>query len=155
VAAYRSWSHGVGIRKYRIVFIPKQRRKKLHAELHRHLGAVFRQLASQNDREMLEGRPMPDHVHMMIAMPPEHAVSQIVGCSKGKRASDLALVYGERECNVVGRHCWAPGKFASTVGRDEALLREDIHNPEKDHGCFEQRLITERPAMTWDIYQQY
>jgi len=136
--AYRSLSHSVWDCKYHIVFIPKCRRKSLYAELRRHLGEVFRQLASQKDSEILEGHLMPDHVHMMIAIPPKHAVSQAVGYIKGKSAIHLARVYGERKRNFVGQHFWARGHFVSTVGRDEAVIRDYIRNQEKEDARLEQ-----------------
>ena len=136
--AYRSLSHSVWDCKYHIVFIPKCRRKTLYAELRRHLGEVFRQLAVQRDSEILEGHLMPDHVHMMIAIPPKHAVSQVVGDIKGKSAIHLARVYGERKRNFVGQHFWARGYFVSTVGRDEAVIRDYIRNQEKEDTRLEQ-----------------
>ena len=136
--AYRSLSHSVWDCKYHIVFISKCRRKSLYAELRRHLGEVFRQLASQKDSEILEGHLMPDHVHMMIAIPPKHAVSQVVGYIKGKSAIHLARVYGERKRNFVGQHFWARGYFVSTVGRDEAVIRDYIRNQEKEDARLEQ-----------------
>jgi putative transposase len=136
--AYRRLSHSVWDCKYHIVFIPKCRRKSLYAELRRHLGEVFRQLASQKDSEILEGHLMPDHVHMMIAIPPKHAVSQVVGYIKGKSAIHLARVYGERKRNFVGQHFWARGYFVSTVGRDEAVIRDYIRNQEKEDARLEQ-----------------
>jgi len=136
--AYRRLSHSVWDCKYHIVFIPKCRRKSLYAELRRHLGEVFRQLASQKDSEILEGHLMPDHVPMMIAIPPKHAVSQVVGYIKGKSAIHLARVYGERKRNFVGQHFWARGYFVSTVGRDEAVIRDYIRNQEKEDARLEQ-----------------
>jgi putative transposase len=64
---------------------------------------------------------MPDHVHMMIAIPPKYAVSNMVGYIEGKSAIHLAREYGERKRNFVGQHFWARGYFVSTVGRDEEL----------------------------------
>ena len=66
---------------------------------------------------------MPDHVHMMISIPPKYAISQVVGFIKGKSAIHLARVYGEKKRNFVGQHFWARGYFVSTVGRDEAVIR--------------------------------
>jgi hypothetical protein len=66
---------------------------------------------------------MPDHVHVMISIPPKYAVSQVVGYIKGKSAIHLARVYGERKRNFVGQHFWARGYFVSTVGRDEVLKK--------------------------------
>ena len=114
--------------KYHVVFIPKWRRKVLYGELRRYLGEVFRALAVQKESRIEEGHLMPDHVHMMIAIPPKYAVSKVVGFIKGKSAIHLARVYGERKRNFVGQHFWARGYFVSTVGRDEAVIRAYIRN---------------------------
>ena len=81
---------------------------------------------------------MVDHVHMMIAIPPKYAVSQVVGFIKGKSAIHLARVYGEQKRNFVGPHFWARGYFVSTVGRDEEVIREYIRNQENEDKRLEQ-----------------
>ena len=81
---------------------------------------------------------MPDHVHLMIAIPPKLTVSQVVGCIKGRSAIHLARVYGERKRNFVGQHFWARGYFVSTVGRDEATIRACIRNQEKEDAHLDQ-----------------
>jgi len=126
-----SLSHSVWDCKYHVVFIPKRRRKTLYGELRRYLGEVFKRLAEQKESRIEEGHLMPDHVHMMIAIRPKYAVSQVIGFIKGKSAIHLARVYGERKRNFVGQHIWARGYFVSTVGRDEALIREYIRNEEQ------------------------
>ena len=110
--------------KYHGVFIPKCRRKTLYAELRAHLGEVFRRLATQKECRIEEGHLMPDHVHMMISIPPKYAVSQVVGYIKGKSKIHLARVYGERKRNFVGQHFWARGYYVVTVGGDEQAIRE-------------------------------
>ena len=117
--------------KYHVVFIPKCRRRTLYAELRKPLIEVFRDLARQKESRIEEGHLMPDHVHMLLAIPPKYAVSQVVGYIKGKSAIHLARVYGERKRNFVGQHFWARGYFVSTVGRDEQMIREYIRNQEK------------------------
>jgi putative transposase len=96
------------------------------------LGEVFRRLAAQRECRIEEGHLMSDHVHMMIAIPPKYSVSQVVGYIKGKSAIHVARVYGERKRNFVGQYFWARGYFVSTVGRDEAVIREYIRNQEKE-----------------------
>jgi putative transposase len=118
--------------KYHVVFIPKCRRKTLYTELRKHLGEVFRRLAEQKESRVEEGHLMADHVHMMIAIPPKYAVSQVIGFIKGKSAIHLARVYGERKRNFVGQHFWARGYFVSTVGRDEKVIREYIRHQEEE-----------------------
>ena len=123
---FESLSHTKWECKYHVVFIPKFRRKVLYGQLRNHLGELFRKLATQKQSRIDEGHLMPDHVHMMISIPPKYAVSQVIGYVKGKSAIHLARVYGERRRNFVGQHFWARGYFVSTVGRDEAVIREYI-----------------------------
>jgi putative transposase len=127
-----SLSHTKWECKHHVVFIPKCRRKVLYQELRRHLGEVFRSLAKRKESEIEEGHLRPDHVHMMIAIPPKYAVSQVIGYIKGKSAIHLARVYGERKRNFVGQHFWARGYWVSTVGRDEAVIREYIQKQEEE-----------------------
>ena len=129
---FESLSHTAWDCKYHVIFIPKRRRRTLYGELRKHLGDVFRKLAAQKESQIVEGHLMPDHVHMMIAIPPKYAVSQVIGFIKGKSAIHLARVYGERKRNFVGQHFWARGYFVSTVGRDEAVVREYIKKQEKE-----------------------
>ena len=118
--------------KYHVVFIPKCRRKTLYQELRRYLGEVFRRLAEQKESQIEEGHLRSDHVHMMIAIPPKYAVSQVIGYIKGESAIHLARLYGERKRNFVGQHFWARGFYVSTVGRDEAVIREYIRKQEQE-----------------------
>ena len=117
---------------------PKCRRKTLYQELRRHLGEVFRRLALQKESKVEEGHLMPDHVHMLLSIPPKYAVSQVVGFIKGKSAIHMARVYGERKRNFVGQHFWARGFFVNTVGRDEEAIRAYIRNQEKEDKRLEQ-----------------
>ena len=91
---------------------------------------MFRRLAAQKESKIEAGHLMPDHVHMLISIPPKHAVSQVVGFIKGKSAIHLARVYGGKKRNFVGQHFWARGYFVSTVGRNEEVIREYIKNQE-------------------------
>ena len=135
---YESLSHTKWDCKYHVVFIPKYRRKVLYGELRQYLGDVFRKLALQKESRIEQGHLMPDHVHMMILIPPKYAVSQVVGFIKGKSAIHLARTYGERKRNFVGQHFWARGYFVSTVGRDEAIIREYIKKQEEEDKRLEQ-----------------
>ncbi len=121
-----SLSHSRWDCKYHVVFIPKV------APQLRHLGDVFRTLAEQKESRILEGHLRHDHVHMLIAIPPKFAVSQVIGFIKGKSAIHLARVYGERRRNFVGQSFWARGHFVSTVGRDESMIRQYIQVQEKE-----------------------
>ena len=93
---------------------------------------MFRGLAQHKEGRIEEGYLMADHVHMMIAIPPKYAVSNVVGYIKGKSAIHLARVYSERKRNFAGQSFWARGYFVSTVGRDEELIRNYIREQEKE-----------------------
>ena len=133
-----SLSHSKWECKYHIVFIPKCRRKVLYGQLLAHLGEVFHKLARHKESWIEEGHLMADHVHMLIAIPPKYAVSEVVGYIKGKSAIHMARVYGERQRNDRGQHFWARGYFVSTVGRDEGTIRAYIQHQEGEDQRFEQ-----------------
>ena len=106
--------------KYHIVFIPKYRRKALYYELRQYLGDIFRGLAAQRECQVEEGHLMPDHVHMLLSIPPKYSVSQVVGFMKGKSAISIARTYMGRRRNFSGQSFWARGYYVSTVGHDKA-----------------------------------
>jgi putative transposase len=135
---YHSLSHTKWECKYPIVFIPKGRRKALYDRLRAALGAVFRELARQKESKIAEGHLRPDHVHMLISIPPKYAVSQVVGYRKGKSAIYIARTFGGKVRNFVGEHFWARGYFVSTVGRDEQVIRQYIEHQAAEDQRLEQ-----------------
>ena len=140
---FESLSHSRWDCKYHVVFIPKYRKKVLYGNRRRHLGEAFHKLARQKECRIEEGHFMSDHVHMMIAIPPKYAVSQVIGFIKGKSAIHIARVYGERKRNFVGHSFWARGYFVSTVGRDEEVIRAYIRDQEKEDQRLEQLKLGE------------
>ena len=134
----QSLSHTVWECKYHVVWIPKYRKKALYEQLRKHLGHVLRNLAQQKESEILEGYLMLDHVHMLISIPPKHAVSQIVGYIKGKSAIHIARVFEGRKKDFTGHNFWAKGYFVSTVGRDEKSIREYIKKQETEDNRLDQ-----------------
>jgi putative transposase len=128
--------------KYHVVWIPKYRRKKLFVEIRQELGPVLRELATHKESEILEGRLLVDHIHMLIAIPPKYAVSQVVGYLKGKSAIHIARTFGGRQKNFTGEHFWARGYYVSTVGIDETALRQYIqHQQDEDRRLDQLRLF--------------
>jgi putative transposase len=113
-----------------VTWIPKYRKKKIYVELRKYLGEVFRGLAKQKECEVLEGQLLVDHVHMLIAIPPKYAVSQVIGYIKGKSAINIARNFVGRRKNFTGQHFWARGYHVSTVGRDEEAIRKYIKEQE-------------------------
>ena len=135
---YGSLNHTKWECKYHVVFISKYRRKVLYGTLRRHLGEVLRELARQKECEIGEGHLMVDPVHMLLSIPPKYSVSQVMGYMKGKSAIHIARTYGGKRRNFVGQHFWARGYWVSTVGKNEAAVRQYIQNQEKEDKRLEQ-----------------
>lgn len=86
----QSLAHAKWECKYHVVWIPKCRKKTLYGELRKYLGETFRALAVQKECNVIEGHLLPDHIHMLISIPPKYSVSQVVGHMKGKSAIHIA-----------------------------------------------------------------
>ena len=129
---HMSLSHTRWECKFHIVFIPKYRKKAIYVELRKHLVEVFRSLAEQKECRIEEGHLRPDHVHILISIPPKHSVSQVVGFIKGKSAIHIARTFAGRRKNFTGQNFWARGYVVSTVGRDETTIREYIRHQEAE-----------------------
>lgn len=124
--------------KYHIVWIPKYRKKVMYGQLRNHLGEVIRNLARHKESEVIEGHLMPDHIHMLISIPPKYSVSQVIGYMKGKSAIHIARSYFGKRKNFTGQHFWARGYYVSTVGLDEEMVRSYIKKQEQEDQRLEQ-----------------
>ena len=124
--------------KYHVVWIPKCRRKLLYGQLRKNMGEIFHELARQKESRVLEGHLQPDHVHMLISIPPKYTVSQVVGYMKGKSAIHIARTYLGQRKNYSGMSFWARGYFVSTVGADEDVVRAYIREQEQEDHRVEQ-----------------
>ena len=122
--------HSVWECKYHLVWIPKCRRKVLYGQLRRELGSVFHEWARQKACRIEEGHLLPDHVHVLISIPPKYAVAQVVGFLKGKSAIHIARIFSGRRRNFVGQQFWARGYYVSTVDKDEQAVRQYIREQE-------------------------
>ena len=130
--SYESLTHSKWDCKYHIVFIPKGRKKALYGNVRKFLGPVFHEQALQRESKIVEGHMVQDHVHMLISIPPKYAVAQVVGFIKGKSAIHIARNFMGHRKNFTGQHFWARGYDVSTVGRDEATIREYIRKQEQE-----------------------
>ena len=151
---YQSLSHTKWQCKYHIIFIPKYRRRTLFGVVRRELGGVFHRLAEQKGCRIEEGHLMPDHVHMLISIPPKLAVSSVVGYLKGKSAIHVARHCLKRERNYAGQHLWARGFFVDTVGRDTEKIRRYIQNQEAEDRRLDQLELTAQPQQQNDRKQK-
>jgi putative transposase len=110
----------------------------LYGQLRKHIGQVLHDLAGQKEIKILEGHPHADHVHMLVSIPPKYFVALVVGFIKGKSAIHIVRSYLGRRKNYTGMHFWARGYFVSTVGADEATIREYIQKREKEDARLDQ-----------------
>ena len=128
---WQSLAHAKWECKYHVVFLPKYRHKRLYGRVRREVGKILRELCRQKGLELLEGKAMPDHVHVLLSVPPKFSVAHTIGFLKGKSAVRLNRdVLGKRG-TMFGRSFWARGYCVSTVGYDEAGVRRYIHDQEK------------------------
>jgi len=116
--------------KYHVVFTPKYRKKSLFGVIRKQLKDVLHRLALQKECKIEEGYLMPDHVHMLISIPPKHSVSHVIGFLKGKSSIWIAQNIANKQKNFVGQKFWARGYFVNTVGADEEIVRKYVQNQE-------------------------
>ena len=133
-SSYESLSHSKWDCKYHVVFVPKYRKKVLYGKIRSYLGPLFHELSSQRGCKILEGHMVQDHVHMLITIPPKYSVAEVVGYIKGKSAISVARQFGGRQRNFNGEKFWARGYAVSTVGFEEAQIRDYIRNQEQIDG---------------------
>ena len=138
-----SLSHTKWMCKYHIVFTPKYRRKIIYNQYKQSIGQILRQLCSHKGVEILDGHFMPDHVHMLVSIPPKISVSQFIGYLKGKSA----LVIFDKHANIKykfgNRHFWSEGYYVSTVGLNEATIKKYIQEQEKNDTSMDKLSVKE------------
>ena len=127
---WQSLSHVRWDCKYHVVIIPKYRRKVFYGRLRRQIGTILRDRCRPRGVEMLEGHAMPDHIHLCLSVPPKYSVAFVLGFLKGKSAVRIhrELLHERR---MSGLSFWAPGYCVSTVGLDEARVRQYIREQEE------------------------
>ena len=124
-------SHTKWLCKYHIVFTPKYRRKIIFNQYRESLIEFFKRLCSYKGVEIIEGHMMPDHVHLLLSIPPKIAVSTFVGYLKGKSALMMFDKHANLKYKFGNRHFWAEGYYVSTVGLNESTIRKYIEDQEK------------------------
>ena len=119
--------------KYHIVFAPKYRRKEFYGEKRAAIGKILRQLCEWKGIEIIEAEMCPDHVHMLISIPPKIAVSSFMGYLKGKSSVMLYEQFGEMKYKYRNREFWCRGYYVDTVGKDKAKIANYIkHQMDED-----------------------
>jgi putative transposase len=126
---WQSLSHVRRDCKYHMVIVPKYRKRKLYGRVKKEVGEILRELSRQRGVEILEGKLMPDHIHMCLRIPPKFSVAFVIGFLKGKSAVIIDRRTGNKR--VTGLNFWSRGYCVSTVGLDEKTIRKYIREEEK------------------------
>jgi len=126
VKQFNRLAHAVWQCKYHIVWCPKYRCRILRGELGKTVRDIIRQLCEWKKIEILEGNIQINHIHLVLEIPPKYSISEAVGFLKGKSAIKLFDFHLELKRRYWGRHFWAKGYCVSTVGLDEAQIRNYV-----------------------------
>ena len=114
--------------QYHIVFAPKYRRKEIYGKLRRDIGEILRKLCEQKKVEIIEAEACPDHIHMLVSIPPYLSVSQFMGYLKGKSSLMIFDRHANLKYKYGSRHFWCRGYYVDTVGRNKKVIAEYIKN---------------------------
>ncbi|MBC1228664.1 IS200/IS605 family transposase [Listeria booriae] len=112
--------------KYHIVFTPKYRRKIIYGQLRKDIGAILRKLCEMKDVEIIEAHVMPDHIHMLVRIPPKTSVSSFMGFLKGRSAILIHERHANLKYNYGNRTFWSKGYYVSTVGLNQKTIQKYI-----------------------------
>ena len=131
--AYRtnSLAHTKWLCKYHIVIIPKYRRKVIYYEYRKDLQEIIRTLCRYKQVEIIEGHMMPDHVHLLLSIPPRISISSFMGYLKGKSALMMFDRHANLKYKFGNRHFWSEGYYVTTVGLNESTIKKYIQDQEK------------------------
>ena len=114
--------------QYHIVFAPKYRRKVIYGEIKADIGQILRKLCQEKKVEIIEAEACPDHIHMLVSIPPYMSISNFMGYIKSKSALMIFDRHANLKYKYGNRHFWARGYFVDTVGKNEKVIKEYIRN---------------------------
>ena len=139
----RSSAHTKYRCQYHIVFAPKFRRKEIYGTLKKDIGQILRKLCEQKDVQIIEAEACPDHIHMLVSIPPHISIAQFMGFLKGKSS----LIIFDRHANLKykygSRNFWARGYYVDTVGRNKKVIAEYIRDQLEEDLMADQMSIKE------------
>ena len=123
-----SLSHTKWNCKYHIVFAPKYRRQAIYSKIKADIGKIIRKLCEVKKVEILEANACPDHIHLLVKIPPNISVAQFMGYLKGKSSLMIFDRHANLKYKYGSRHFWCRGYYVDTVGRNEAKIAEYVRN---------------------------
>ena len=138
-----SLSHTKWMCKYHIVFTPKYRRKVIYNQIRSDIGEILRKLCEYKGIEIIEGHLMPDHVHVLLAIPPKYSVASVMGYLKGKSSLMIFDRFANMKYRYGNRQFWCRGYYVNTVGRNKKAIEEYIRNQLKEDKEYEQLTMKE------------
>ena len=112
--------------QYHVVFAPKNRRQVIYREIKADVGYILRRLCEQKGIEIIEANACPDHIHMLVSIPPKYSVSQIMGYLKGKSSLMIFDRHANLKYKYGNRHFWARGYYVDTVGRFTGIYKKAV-----------------------------
>ena len=123
-----SLSHTTWRCQYHVVLTPKFRRRVIYREIRQDIGQILRKLCAEKGVEIIEAEACPDHIHMLLSIPPKYSVAQIMGYLKGKSSLMIFDRHANLKYKYGNRHFWCRGYFVDTVGRNKEKIREYIRH---------------------------
>ena len=124
----KSTAHSKYRCQYHIVFAPKYRRKEIYGQLKKDIGEILRKLCQQKGVEIIEAEACPDHIHMLVSIPPHISISQFMGYLKGKSSLMIFDRHANLKYKYGNRHFWYRGYYVDTVGRNKKVIEKYIQN---------------------------
>ena len=129
--------------KYHLVFAPKYRRREIYGKLRADIGKILRMLCQRKEVEIIEAECCPDHVHMLVKIPPKYSVAQIMGYLKGKSSLMIFDRHANMKYKYGNRHFWCRGYYVDTVGKNAKKIEEYIRTQLQDDIAEDQMSIKE------------
>ena len=144
--SFESQSHVRWYCRYHVVIVPKFRKKILFAQARKEIGKMLRDLAKQKESEIIEGHALPDHIHLLLSIPPKFSVAHVVGFLKGKSAILAHRIFTRRRHPACPKHFWSRGYCVSSVGLDE----EDVAKYVREQWKHDQYFDGEQLDLRWE-----
>lgn len=138
-----SLSHTKWRCQYHIVFAPKYRRQIINGKYKAEIGKILRTICERNNVEIISAEACPDHIHMLVAIPPKMSVSRFMGILKGKSSLMIFDRFANLKYKYGNRHFWCRGYYVDTVGRNKTAIKKYIENQLKEDEIAEQLTLKE------------
>ena len=129
--------------KYHIVFAPKYRRQIIYGKIKKDIGVMIRKLCQYKGVEIIEAEACPDHIHMLLSIPPKFSVAQIIGYIKGKSSLMIFKKYANLKYKYGSRNFWCRGYYVDTVGKNKKAIQEYIRQQLQEDLNYEQLTMRE------------